>query len=246
MSSSGDFRQKLLGFLKARAPARPAADLFARSGPVAPGRSGLSLAERRARFAEALRRLGGEVVDLVGAADPRKGLFDLLKTLVPPEGTPGGAPPRAAIDGDPDWARLAAKGAGAVDVEALTREAGFQVLRVPRVPPEGTISILAGCALGITLADSAIAETGSIAQFDRPWRPRSVSLLPPAHLCLVPQDRIVPRMEELLDAAAGDLSGPSGYLALITGPSRTADIEKVLTIGVHGPGRLAAVILESL
>ena len=69
---------------------------------------------------------------------------------------------------------------------------------------------------------------------------------PPAHLVLVPEDRILPGLEDLLEAAASELAGPAGFLSLITGPSRTADIEKVLTIGVHGPGRLVAVVVGSV
>ena len=74
-------------------------------------------------------------------------------------------------------------------------------------------------------------------------RPSQISLLPPAHLIVLPEELILEDLADLIEAEAEHLAGPSGYMALMTGPSRTADIEKVLTIGVHGPGRLAVALV---
>ena len=91
--------------------------------------------------------------------------------------------------------------------------------------------------VGITMADAAVAETGSLLIRAGEGRARMASLAPPVHLALVPRDRLVPSLDQALEIAAGATS------VLITGPSRTADIEGVLVRGVHGPGQLWVVPL---
>jgi len=89
--------------------------------------------------------------------------------------------------------------------------------------------------VGITMADLAIAETGSILIATGPGRPRLASLTPVVHVALVPKDRIVATLTE----AFSQLSDRS--TAMITGPSRTADIEGILVRGVHGPGDVVVI-----
>ena len=161
-------------------------------------------------------------------------------------GAAGGPAPRAAVDRDPAWARLAGRAAGPLAIAGALRAAGLDPVEVPAASDGETRSVLAAAAIGVTVADLAIADTGTVVQLGRPFRPRSVSLLPPAHLVVLPEDRILGSLDDVLAAAAGDLGGPEGYMTLITGPSRTADIEKVLTIGVHGPGRIAVAIVEAI
>jgi hypothetical protein len=89
--------------------------------------------------------------------------------------------------------------------------------------------------VGVTTADLAIAETGSLILATGPHRTRLISLCPVLHLVLVPRDRIVASMAE----AFARLSDRT--TVMITGPSRTADIEGVLVRGVHGPGDIVVV-----
>ncbi len=91
-------------------------------------------------------------------------------------------------------------------------------------------------AAGITLASCAVAETGSILELSGPERSRLASLCPPIHVVIIPRDRIVATLDEALTHLA-DRSA-----VLITGPSRTADIEGVMVRGVHGPGKLYACL----
>lgn len=94
--------------------------------------------------------------------------------------------------------------------------------------------------VGVSDVDFGVANTGTLAQAADRVELRLVSSLPPIHVAIVSADRIVAD----LGALFGRLSPAQGrYLALITGPSRTADIERVLTIGVHGPGRLVIVVV---
>jgi len=89
--------------------------------------------------------------------------------------------------------------------------------------------------VGVTTADLAIAETGSLLLATGPGRPRMASLSPMVHVVIVPKERIVATMPE----AFARLSDRTTIM--ITGPSRTADIEGVLVRGVHGPGDLVVV-----
>jgi L-lactate dehydrogenase complex protein LldG len=108
--------------------------------------------------------------------------------------------------------------------------AGFHVHRGDAPSIEGA---------GVSRAVYALADTGSVVLAASPEEPRAASLLPDVHVTLVPEDVILPGLEELFIAVGGDL--PSS-LAIVTGPSRSADIEQLLTVGVHGPGEVHVVI----
>ena len=88
-----------------------------------------------------------------------------------------------------------------------------------------------GAAWGVALADGALARTGSLCFVRRPASPLTASLVPPRIAVLVPRSRIVWDLGDYL-AAPPD----GGSLAIVSGPSRSADIENDLSIGVHGPG----------
>ncbi len=98
--------------------------------------------------------------------------------------------------------------------------------------------------VGISGLDLAIVETGTLVQDATCIGGRLVSMLPPVHVALVRTDRIVATLRVALDRYSGNLNGLPPYLAFISGPSRTADIERVLTIGVHGPGELRIIFID--
>jgi L-lactate dehydrogenase complex protein LldG len=106
-------------------------------------------------------------------------------------------------------------------------------LGVGIVPHDAGDEALAECDLGVTEADFALPETGTIGLLSSAERPRVVSLLPRIHLALV--DPAVVRAD-LHDVFAEARQAP--YLVFVTGPSRTADIELKVTLGVHGPQQL--------
>jgi L-lactate dehydrogenase complex protein LldG len=110
--------------------------------------------------------------------------------------------------------------------------AGFRVHRGEAPELEGA---------GVSRAVYGLADTGSVVLASSPEEPRASSLLPEVHVSLLTEDRILPGLAELFEAVGGEL--PSA-LAIVTGPSRSGDIEQQLVVGVHGPGEVH-VVLES-
>jgi L-lactate dehydrogenase complex protein LldG len=99
----------------------------------------------------------------------------------------------------------------------------------------------AAAEIGVTGCDAAIAETGTLAMLSGPGKPRSASLLPPVHLCVVRLADVCFGMREFFEDRAADIAA-AACCYFITGPSRTADIELTLTLGVHGPGKVIVVV----
>jgi L-lactate dehydrogenase complex protein LldG len=96
----------------------------------------------------------------------------------------------------------------------------------------------------LTLADWGMADTGTLVFDSTSEDLRLATMLAETHVAVLPLSRLQPDAQFL----AGDLerlmASPPGYLAFITGASRTADIERVLTIGVHGPQELHVLLLQ--
>lgn len=95
---------------------------------------------------------------------------------------------------------------------------------------------------GISAVEFGIAETGSLCQDATAIEDRLVSTLPPVHIAFFNSNYILPSVEAAVEIISGVFE--RGYLSFITGPSRTADIERVLTIGVHGPCRLVIIAVD--
>ena len=110
------------------------------------------------------------------------------------------------------------------------------------VDSEALKQTCAEAAVGVTGVDYALADTGSLVFFASPEEPRLISLLPPVHLAVVESARILTGLDELLERTPLPADITSS-MVLITGPSRTADIEQILVRGVHGPGELHVVIV---
>jgi L-lactate dehydrogenase complex protein LldG len=92
--------------------------------------------------------------------------------------------------------------------------------------------------VGVSLAELAVAETGTLVVTAGEGRSRMSSLAPPVNVVLVARTAIVGTLQEAIPRI------PSSSSVLITGPSRTADIEGILVRGVHGPGELLVHIYE--
>jgi len=96
--------------------------------------------------------------------------------------------------------------------------------------------------IGISGVEFGIAETGSVFQDGYAIATRLVTILPPLHVVFLPSANIVPGITEAFEIISQSFD--RGYIGFITGPSRTADIERVLTIGVHGPSRFAIIAVD--
>jgi L-lactate dehydrogenase complex protein LldG len=94
---------------------------------------------------------------------------------------------------------------------------------------------------GITDVYAAVAETGSIVIRPNPNQGRALSLIPPIHIAIVETKNILPDLTDLMQKLTTDPRTPN--ITLITGPSKTADIEGALVTGVHGPGLVQIFLL---
>ena len=95
----------------------------------------------------------------------------------------------------------------------------------------------------VTCARSGIAQTGSLVLWPTPDEPRLMSLLPPIHVVLVDKSRIKDSLAETMATECWSGGMPTNAV-LISGPSKTADIEQTLAYGVHGPKELIVLVIE--
>jgi L-lactate dehydrogenase complex protein LldG len=102
--------------------------------------------------------------------------------------------------------------------------------------------VAGGADIGLTTAEWAVAETGSLILTGGPGRGRTVALLPPTHVAVVPVERLLSTVPEAIEKYAG-AEGLPANVCLHTGPSRSGDIEMSLTIGMHGPGDVRVVLV---
>jgi L-lactate dehydrogenase complex protein LldG len=114
---------------------------------------------------------------------------------------------------------------------------------VPGLVFDITREACAEARIGISQMDWGKADTGTLVQDATRVEKRLVSTLPLIHIALIATDNIFPDLPSLLTRID---PREAGYIAFITGPSRTADIERVLTIGVHGPQRLIIVAVDEM
>jgi L-lactate dehydrogenase complex protein LldG len=118
-------------------------------------------------------------------------------------------------------------------------EADGLASRIPGLTFDVTREAAAESRVGISEMEWALADTGTVVQDATDPALRLVSTLPEIHVALLPADRILPGLADVLPKLD---PGGAPYISFITGPSRTADIERVLTIGAHGPVRLVVVV----
>ncbi len=115
----------------------------------------------------------------------------------------------------------------------------LKALGVTIVSPQADKHLVAECELGVTGVDVALPETGTLLLRSSPERPRVVSLLPRVHLAILTPAALRPDLHQAFTEVKDD-----PYCVLVTGPSRTSDIELTLTLGVHGPKALYAWLLD--
>jgi L-lactate utilization protein LutC len=170
-----------------------------------------------------LEAVGGTLTETHGAAEAVAALESIL--------TAAGARQVAASDA-PRVRPLVESACAAVGAELLL---------------DAPFSELFGADVGVSTAQWGIAETGSLVLESARERHRFVSLIPRVHVALLRADHLCETLgEALANVREGDAEGTTRNAAvtLITGPSRTSDIELTLAIGVHGPQELHVILME--
>jgi L-lactate dehydrogenase complex protein LldG len=171
-------------------------------------RKAASLDEEATRMLGEVKKLGGHGLRVCGREDFSVALGDLIRA----EGIR-----TAAFSAHPFYAPY--------DVDDLLRAFGVEILS-----HNGDGRRLVECDMGMTVADAALPETGTVLLRTTQGQPDALSLLPRVHLALVAPEALLADLHHAFALAKGDR-----HFVLVSGCSRTADIEKVLTLGVHGP-----------
>lgn len=141
--------------------------------------------------------------------------------------------------------KTAARRVAVSDAVIVARLAALIKSDVDRVDSTAKSGELLNCDIGITSAQWAIAETGTLVLVSDSERHRLISLVPPVHIAVIESSQICVSLDEALLLVRGEgEAGLSRAVTFITGPSRTGDIEMVLTIGVHGPQQLHVIIID--
>ncbi|MBP6472425.1 MAG: lactate utilization protein [Chloroflexi bacterium] len=94
---------------------------------------------------------------------------------------------------------------------------------------------------GLSSADTALAETGSVILSSGPTESRMATLLPPIHIVLLPTSRLTSDIFTWTQARQETIPA---NITLVSGPSKTADIEQTMAVGVHGPKRFVVIVYE--
>ncbi|MEF9996589.1 MAG: lactate utilization protein C [Burkholderiaceae bacterium] len=135
-----------------------------------------------------------------------------------------GLPARAVV-----WPALASLGWHAAGIEAEAR--------APHVDESQGRD-----AVGITGVFCALAETGTLVLLSGPDSPASTHLLPETHVAVVPASRVVASMEDAFALMRSERGGLPRAVNMVSGPSRTGDIEQTIVLGAHGPYRVHILI----
>lgn len=100
------------------------------------------------------------------------------------------------------------------------------------------------CEASITTCDCLVAQTGSVIVSSRTTGGRAISVLPPHHVVIAKKEQLVPSLPEAIGLIKQKYAGnfPS-MISIITGPSRTGDIERILVLGAHGPKKLTIFLI---
>lgn len=123
-------------------------------------------------------------------------------------------------------------------LQQMNVEERLRKLSIDLISPYESKRELAECDLGVTEVDFALPETGTLVLRSNPNKPRMVSLLPRVHLAFLDPRNLRPDLHQVFEETKAD-----PYLVFITGPSRTADIELTVSLGVHGPKTLILLSL---
>jgi L-lactate dehydrogenase complex protein LldG len=184
------------------------------------------------RFQEELERVDGEFIRCSSEELPHK-IADFLASIEANQILGWGD---QSSDLNSVWQYLRGKGIGILEPEIPRSEDGdtrYETLAGLDQAPAGLTTCLAG-----------LADTGTVILPSGAGQSNLTSLLPRTHLVILRAKDIYPTFDDWIRTGGREAITSSPQLTLITGPSRTADVEMILTLGVHGPERLAVFTID--
>jgi L-lactate utilization protein LutC len=196
------------------------------SSPIAP-----TIDDLAARMTAEVNAVGGRGMLVETLADARVALDELIERNAP----------RSALC----WQHSLLERLGLADLMAARSIKLLDYERLAKLPPADQRDECLAAGMGITSATFAIAETGTLVMVAEPGRERMASLLPPVHVAVIMADQIRPDLFAVfreLESAGFDRLASN--ITLITGPSKTGDLELRLTTGVHGPGQWHVIVVR--
>ena len=181
--------------------------------------SGRRYEDLAAQFEQALTAVGGEVIRVTDFDNGMTALGGLLRELKVEKGVVNGERPLADINFPDQFPKVEWHIVGQGDGD----------LR----------DFCAVADVGISGAAAALAETGSVLIESGAGKSRMATLLPPVHIVLLPAERLT---ADLFTWSAARSAPPPTNMTFVSGPSKTADIEQTLAVGVHGPKRFIVIL----
>lgn len=209
-------RTRILERLRANRPTAAAAP------PTYSKPLGWDREQRIAAFTERMQAVRGEVHQVA-----RDDWMDWLKHELPGRGL-----------------RRVLVGTGAIgDTLADASWAELDVRRYEQTIEDWKPALFNDVDVAVTGARAGLAESGSLVLWPDAAEPRLMSLVPPVHIALLDADRLYDNFAEVIQAENWAAGMPTNAL-LISGPSKTADIEQTLAFGIHGPKQLITLLLS--
>lgn len=185
--------------------------------------------ERIHNFLSAWQSLGGKGVTAGSTVEAAQALKDWF----------GEQPDWLSSQAIVTWNELPVMARGSLD------QLGWQTRAFSDFPDRSArIDAIGKTALGITGADYGIAQSGTLVMKSTPKRGRAVSLVPPRHVSFVAGSLIRDALDQVLEELSRSGESPAA-IDLISGPSRTSDIEMDLSIGVHGPIEVYVIVMTN-
>ena len=208
------------GPVDADTAAQLAAGIGAHARNVVPQRTDLEPAALVDLFQKMVQNVHGTVARVAGMADVPDAVADYLKSQ--------NLPAQVVMAPDPT-----------LDDAGWERQKLLEIRRGTPVESD---------PVSVTSAFAAVAETGTLVMASGPDHPSTLNFMPETHVVVLPVSRLSKSYEDIWDKLRGAMDARGGLLPrtvnMITGPSRSGDIEQTLLLGAHGPRRLHIVLVE--
>jgi len=224
-------RDEFLARVRAAAAAGRAFRVHPAHADDSPPPAGENIEDLAVRMTAEVNAVGGRGVLAETLADARLALDELLRQYAP----------RSALC----WQHPLLERLGLAELLAARSIEPLDYARLTRLDQAQQREQCLAAEIGITSATLAVAETGTLVMVAEPGRERMASLLPPVHVAMITAEQIRPDLfAAFRELESSGLDRVSSNITLITGPSKTGDLELRLTTGVHGPGQWHVIVIR--